>query len=502
MTDTANTSTPSEQQPAPPKRKKRLLRGFVLSALGVLTVSAGAIGWLVGTESGLRFGLYKIPSWFGVKISSDTLKGTLIEGFEGDKWLIETEGADIKISSFRFDWKPSELIRPSLHITEVVAGDIAIVTKRTPPKEEEPSKGLPDSIDLPVTAYLDRLETGKISVGKRFDKQTVYLDHLHAAYHYDKKEHRLHIKTADTPWSSSTGAVVLGLNKPYVLNTAIYTKGQLEGETIHGTVRLWGSLQDVYTDLLLDGDNVHLSAKSTIHPFADSLNETVGEILVKGSNINPQAFLPTLPKARLNFDATTIPSFTDGVALEGSIDLENDQAGFADENHIPVKRILGEFIVDDKGTVKIEDIGVGLLKDGSIDVSGSIDTAQDQLKLALGINNTGADDFVRQNIAGRLNGSIDVKGETSSPVVNWNLDSGFARTDGMLFSKPTNSSASARSSSTKSAWFRKTAASSTPKARSNSSKTANCNWTSSAKPSTLRASIRSFRKAASTATST
>ena len=295
---------------------------------------------------------------------------------------------------------------------------------------------------------------------------------------------------------------MLGLNKPYVLNTAIYTKGQLEGETIHGTVRLWGSLQDVYTDLLLDGDNVHLSAKSTIHPFADSLNETVGEILVKGSNINPQAFLPTLPKARLNFDATTIPSFTDGVALEGSIDLENDQAGFADENQIPVKRILGEFIVDDKGTVMIEDIGVGLLKDGSIDVSGSIDTAQDQLKLALGINNTGADDFVRQNIAGRLNGSIDVKGETSSPVVNWNLDSGFARTDGMLFSKPTNSSASARSSSTKSAWFRKTAANSTPKARSNSSKTANCSWTSSAKPSTLRASIRSFRKAASTATST
>ena len=150
----------------------------------------------------------------------------------------------------------------------------------------------------------------------------------------------------------------------------------------------------------------------------------------------------------------------------------------------------------------IEDIGVDLLKDGSIDVSGSIDTAQDQLKLALGINNTGADDFVRQNIAGRLNGSIDVKGETSSPVVNWNLDSGFARTDGILFSKPTNSSASARSSSTKSAWFRKTAANSMPKARSNSSKTANCNWTSSAKPSTLRVSIRSFRKAASTATST
>ena len=86
------------------------------------------------------------------------------------------------------------------------------------------------------------------------------------------------------------------MNKPYVLNTAIYTKGQLEGETIHGTVRLWGSLQDVYTDLLLDGDNVHLSAKSTIHPSPTRLNETVGEILVKGSNIIRRPSCPPCPK--------------------------------------------------------------------------------------------------------------------------------------------------------------------------------------------------------------
>ncbi|WP_231392223.1 hypothetical protein, partial [Neisseria meningitidis] len=32
---------------------------------------------------------------------------------------IETEGADLKISRFRFAWKPSELMRRSLHITEI-----------------------------------------------------------------------------------------------------------------------------------------------------------------------------------------------------------------------------------------------------------------------------------------------------------------------------------------------------------------------------------------------
>ena len=72
--------------------------------------------------------------------------------------MIETDGADVKISAFRFDWKPSELFQRSLHITEIVAGDIAVVPKQTPPKEKKPSKGLPESIDLPVLVFVDRLE--------------------------------------------------------------------------------------------------------------------------------------------------------------------------------------------------------------------------------------------------------------------------------------------------------------------------------------------------------
>ena len=288
--------TSSETQPTPPKRKRRWLRGLLLALVVLVCALAGFIGWLVGTESGLRFGLYKIPSWFGVKIASETLEGTLVKGFHGDKWMIETDGADVKISAFRFDWNPSELFQRSLHITEIVAGDIAVVPKPTPPKEKKPSKGLPESIDFPVLVFIDRFETGRLSVGKNFDKQTVYLDHLNAAYHYDQKEHRLDLKALDTPWSNSTGSAVVGLEKPFALNTTIQTKGELEGETIEGKARLWGSLQDVQTEILLDGDDVHLSAKSTVHPFAASLDKMIGEVLVKGFNINPTAFLPSLPK--------------------------------------------------------------------------------------------------------------------------------------------------------------------------------------------------------------
>ncbi|WP_416192784.1 translocation/assembly module TamB domain-containing protein [Neisseria sp. CCUG12390] len=421
---------PSETPP--PKRKRRWLRALAWIVLCTLLCVLGLAGWIAGTESGLRFGLYKIPSWFGVNISSKTLQGTLLKGIRGEEWLIETKGADVKISKIVLNWVPSELTRPSLHIKELIAGDIAVVTKPTPPKEDRPSDGLPQSIDLPVTVFVDHAETGKISAGPSFDKQTVYIEKLKAAYRYDRKEHRLDLTEAKTPWSESAGAVVLGLQSPFALNTAIYTKGKLEEETIHGTTRFWGSLKDINTQILLDGDNVHLHANSVLHPFAGQLNDMVGEIHVKGSNINPVAFLPSLPKANLTFDAIVVPSFSDGIALDGALDLANTQAGFADGNAIPVRTALAEFTVDEQGVVKISEAVFELLQQGRLKASGSIDTVKQQLDLAVGIENVAAADAVQQNIAGRLNGSINVKGETASPNIGWSLDSGFARTTGLL----------------------------------------------------------------------
>ncbi|HGG9805909.1 TPA: translocation/assembly module TamB domain-containing protein [Neisseria meningitidis] len=442
MTDTAPTDTdptengtrkmPSEHRPAPPAKKRRPLLKLSAVLLSVLILAVCFLGWLAGTEAGLRFGLYQIPSWFGVNISSQNLKGTLLDGFDGDNWSIETEGADLKISRFRFAWKPSELMHRSLHITEISAGDIAIVTKPTPPKEERPPLSLPDSIDLPAAVYLDRFETGKISMGKAFDKQTVYLERLDASYRYDRKGHRLDLKAADTPWSSSSGAASVGLKKPFALDTAIYTKGGLEGKTIHSTARLSGSLKDVRAELAIDGGNIRLSGKSVIHPFAESLDKTLEEVLVKGFNINPAAFVPSLPDAGLNFDLTAIPSFSDGIALEGSLDLENTKAGFADRNGIPVRQVLGSFVIRQDGTVHIGNTSAALLGRGGIRLSGKIDTGKDILDLNIGINSVGAEDVLQTAFKGRLDGSIGIGGTTASPKISWQLGIGTARTDGSL----------------------------------------------------------------------
>lgn len=424
------------QQPSgnlPPPTNKRWLRLMVWLLLCLLLSLLGFTAWIAGTESGLRFGLYQLPTWFQVKITSQNLQGTLLKGFSGNDWKIETEGADVKISYFRFNWQPSELVHPSLHITELVAGDIAIVTKPTPPKEEEQQPPtLPDSIDLPVTVFIDRLETGRISTGAHFDKQITYIDKIKAAYHYDSLEHRLDLTELTTPWSTSAGAAIIGLQRPYQLNTAIYTQGSLEDDTIHGTTRLWGNLQDIQTQILLDGEHVHLNAKSLLHPFAEQLNDKVSEVMLKGSHINPAAFISTLPQAILDFDATLVPSFSDGIALDGSLDLANRAAGFADANSIPVRSILGEFTIDQQGQIHVKGADIQLLQQGNIQLSGDINTADNRLNLALGLKQIGTLDAVQQTFAGHLNGSVYITGETTSPQVKWDLDSGLAKTTGLL----------------------------------------------------------------------
>ncbi|KAE9493416.1 surface antigen family protein [Neisseria gonorrhoeae] len=153
MTDTTPTDTdptengtrkmPSEHRPAPPAKKTPP----AAEAVGGTAVCPdfGSMFPRLDRRYGSRFALRAVPNPVLVRRKHFLPKpqGTLLDGFDGDNWSIETEGADLKISRFRFAWKPSETDAPRLHITDISAGDIAIVTKPTPPKEERPPQGLP-----------------------------------------------------------------------------------------------------------------------------------------------------------------------------------------------------------------------------------------------------------------------------------------------------------------------------------------------------------------------
>ncbi|QEY26739.1 translocation/assembly module TamB domain-containing protein [Neisseria zalophi] len=425
-------SEPPEKKKGKKSRKFKVFAGLAATLFVFFVAVAAALVWLATTESGLRFGLYKIPSWFGVSIQSKTLQGTLWDGFKGDDWRIETEGADVDISRFDFDWQPNELMQKKLHIEHILAGDIQVVTKPTPPREEQPASGFPQSVSLPLEVMVDRLETGKISVGSSVDKQTVYLEKIGASYVYNHQLHNLKLTALQTPWTTLSGSATLGTKSPFSLNAIINGDGMLDNEPIVAANRFWGSLQDVQTDIRIDGDNVRLHVDSVLHPFAEKLNDKVELVQVVGFNINPKAFLPSLPKALLQFEAAVKPSFEEGLALQGSIDLLNPGAAAADAGGIPVRELKSAFFVDQNGLVNIDNAAAQLLQKGVVALAGDIDTAGQKLALGLALKNITAADVVEQSLEGSLNGTITVGGNFQNLETGWMLNTGNAVSDGLV----------------------------------------------------------------------
>ncbi len=183
---------PPEKKPA----KRRWLKGIVWALVLAVLLLCGFVAWLASTESGLRFGLYRLPAWFGVNITSKTLQGTLLKGFHGDEWRIETEGADVDISSFVLRWQPQESWQKKLHIQRIAAGDVHITSKPVPPQEPTPSSGLPKSVSLPLAVAVDSVEAGRITSGK---EQTLLLRRIQLAYQYNHQQHLLNVQDLQTP---------------------------------------------------------------------------------------------------------------------------------------------------------------------------------------------------------------------------------------------------------------------------------------------------------------
>ncbi|MDO4878171.1 MAG: translocation/assembly module TamB domain-containing protein [Neisseria sp.] len=419
---------PSEPQKAarPRRTGRKIVKILLWLFVPLLSATAGVTVWLVTTESGLRFALYRLPALGGVEISSRTLHGTLWRGFDGEGWQIRTDAADISLTKFRFAWQPQRLSEGLLHIRELAAGDIHITPKPTPPKESAPLS-LPESISLPLAVRLDRASFGRVSVGKG---KNIYLQGGEFSYGYDHVRHRLTVGNLQSPWSGNSGELMLETASPFALSGKLEGGGELDGIYADGDILLSGNLQDTVIKAGLHGGKVSLNAYASVSLFENSLDRQIGQVQVKGAGLNLADFLPGAPQTDLDFDTTVIPSAQKGLALEGSIDLANNRAAAADQNGIPVRSILSDFTVSDRGVLSIADASVGLLGQGRILLGGSVDTQQDSLNLSAELDKLTPGDLVKSQYGGSIGGVIRLTGSYGQPRAVWALRGKNAQSNG------------------------------------------------------------------------
>ena len=426
--DHSHGDTPPPPPPAPKPRRRWLPRSL-LSLAAFFLLLCGSIVWLVGTESGLRLGLLRLPALFGVQIQADNPQGTLWRGFALEKTHINTGGSQISLDSLVLDWDSSALWQRQLHIRRLAVGEIHIVSQASPPKPDQPAATLPKSISLPVAVNVDALELGGITVGE--PKQVVLLP-SRASYVYDHQNHRLHIAALRTPWHNVQGDISLNTASPFALHGQLSGEGLLDEQAVNSEAALSGSLETPELVAHMHGGPIQLQTDAKLKPFALQLNHKIISLNLLGRQLNPHAFLPSLPKADVDFSIGMAPNISHGDELDGIISLSNRTPAAADAGGLPLRLLTGQLKIDSQGQLNIHTLDAQLMQKGSINVRGKVNTAERQLDIIALLQNLRSQDVLTSTLPGSLNGSIHVHGSLSSPQTDWQFATEKAHSSGTL----------------------------------------------------------------------
>lgn len=418
---------PENQKQNSKNKRKRRFRWlpFVVAQIFLFVGMASGV-WLLHTQNGLHFALLRLPAWFGTSITAQNLEGTLWKGFQASDVAVKTEASEMIISDVAFRWRGNQLWKRRLQIDEIALGDIQIDSKARPPKEKKAIQ-LPEKLTLPLKINIE-----KLSVGKVYSDQILLVNALDVAYSYDSHAHSLSVNRLDFPWSVNRGGFSVEARKPFQLSGGLQSSGKLDDIVVASRLRVEGSLDSIRLASVLEGNGIAFTAAGVFNPFAPQISDKIEQMVLHGEGINPQAFLPNLPKAKLDFNATLMPAKGDLLALNGDVRLINHTPVLLEHQGLPLRSLNGSFTVDENGVFNSSGIEVRAAKQGRLLLSGSADTAQQSLNLDLDIHQFTLADVSQNDLSGTLNGNLKARGSFHQPELIWQLTTDWAQSNGVL----------------------------------------------------------------------
>lgn len=429
MTDTALPETPTAPPPAPSRKPSRLRR-FIAAAGALLLLVGVLLAWLLGSQSGLRFSLTTLPSWFGADIRIAQIQGSWWRGFQAQDIALSSEESDVRISRFDFDWDAAQLRQRHLHIRRLAAGDIDIISKNAPPRErEERPIRPPEDLHLPLTVQIDRIETGHIRSGQA---QNVLLYPSAARYGYDGQQHHIQLIAISTPWQKASGDLKLAADKPFPLTAVVHGQGVSEEGVVSGHLTAGGTL----TDLTLDshwqgGERGRLDIQGLLHPYAPALGGRLTRLHIQGQHLNPKLFAADLPQADLHFELQAQGTTAD--AFAGHLKLHNQQAAALPDNGLPLAELTGQWDIDAQGHIRLHDWLAKLPQDGGyIGLNGLVDSQNETWQADLAVGRVDAAKWLTASLPRLISGSLHGRGSFNEPELHISLAAGSTLISGRL----------------------------------------------------------------------
>jgi len=212
-------------------------RGLLLAVFLVLAL----VGWLLGSEAGLRVLADQLESR-GWLVAAD-VEGKVLGRLEVKRAMLRVPGMELAVDRFILDWRPWELLRGRLHVSELTGAGLCLAMQPSGPSE--PS-GRYAGLALPLDVQVDRLRVEDLAL-RRGEDMTLLVRSLKAGVQLAGGMIRLERLELDTPWATLDAAGQWGLAPDAVGDLTLHWQARLAGlkAPLEGAGHLSGTLQSI-----------------------------------------------------------------------------------------------------------------------------------------------------------------------------------------------------------------------------------------------------------------
>jgi autotransporter translocation and assembly factor TamB len=297
-----------------------LLRRILPGLLALLVLVLAALGWLAGTEAGLRLLWQQAVRLSEPALSAAAIEGRLAGSIRLADVRYETGQLVFAARSLRFDWSPAALLDGELRIGVLTAEGVRYEQRGA--GSDEPVE-LPERISLPIAIVVQDLSVRDLVVVNSPQAEPLSIDAIALAGSYRGK--RLEITRLDLrrPDLELAATAALQTEADYPLTGDISWKATLpDYAPLTAHTRLSGSLHTLQVEQTLAAPYA-LQASLTLGALLADL-QLDGTLTLQDSEL--AAINATWPDMRLA-GSLAARGPVDALQLDGTLDVQDPLAG-------------------------------------------------------------------------------------------------------------------------------------------------------------------------------
>jgi translocation and assembly module TamB len=332
----------SPPPPAPPAARPRRRRGRLLlrslatavaSLLLVIAVLAVAVGWLVGTTSGMNSIIAIVNRVAPLAIETRGAFGALAEEFGFDELKVTVGSKTVEATAVRarlrdWQWQP---LRVAFDYLEAASLRVQVITDAIPVQ----------NIGVPLLLSAERASLGSLTVnvdGKQFALQSIEGRATAGPDGYRVDAGRVALGAHRARVTAELGAL-----RPFPLKAQGDVVAQLQDKRIGAAVGIAGSLAEMTIDGVLSG-----AASGSLSAVVASFDKpAVRSLTLDLAGVDPRFWHPAAPTAELYVKARLAPNASMD-RVSGTIAAENRAPGPLDAGRIPARSATAQVEVDAK----------------------------------------------------------------------------------------------------------------------------------------------------------